>query len=155
MCRDSRFAWNWGLAQRLKRYKENEGDERYTDAMKQHKELNVLKKTEFAWMYQVSKCIPQEVLRDLQMAFKNYFEDIKKSRAMGRKRTVGFPKFKKKGTCPRWVLVSRTTVVTGQPQALLEYVDGYWNKCPYLEQKTFMKRTVTKYIAQIDVVQPF
>ncbi len=31
----SRFAWNWGLAQRLTRYKEQEGQERYTDAMKQ------------------------------------------------------------------------------------------------------------------------
>ncbi len=95
----ARFAWNWGLAQRLKQYKENEGKERYTDAMKQHKALNVLKQTDFAWMYQVSKCIPQEALRDLQTAFKNYFEDVKKNRVTGRKRKVGFPKFKKKGKC--------------------------------------------------------
>ncbi|MFX1255527.1 MAG: RNA-guided endonuclease InsQ/TnpB family protein [Promethearchaeota archaeon] len=95
----ARFAWNWGLAQRLKRYNENEGNDRYTDAMKQHKELNVLKKSAFAWMYQVSKCVPQEALRDLQKAFENFFADLKKRRETGSKPQVGFPKFKKKGKC--------------------------------------------------------
>ena len=37
-------------------------------------------------MYEVSKCAPQEALRDLDKAFKNFFE--------GR---TNFPKFKKKG----------------------------------------------------------
>ncbi len=68
----SRFSWNWGLAQRLERYKNNTGSERFTDAMKQHKEINQLKKTTFNWMYNSSKCIPQEALRDLDTAFKNY-----------------------------------------------------------------------------------
>jgi putative transposase len=98
----ARFAWNWGLAQRLKQYKENEGNDRYTDAMKQHKELNVLKKSAFAWMYQVSKCVPQEALRDLQTAFENFFNDLKKRRetgTIGSKPQFGFPKFKKKGKC--------------------------------------------------------
>ena len=36
----SRFSWNWGLAQRLKQYKNNTENERFTDAMKQHKEIN-------------------------------------------------------------------------------------------------------------------
>ncbi|MHA2236825.1 MAG: helix-turn-helix domain-containing protein [Candidatus Hodarchaeales archaeon] len=65
----ARFAWNWGLAKRIQRYNEQIGDERYTDAMKQHKLLNSLKKTEFPWMYEVSKCIPQEALRNLDQAF--------------------------------------------------------------------------------------
>ncbi|MFX0182761.1 MAG: helix-turn-helix domain-containing protein [Candidatus Hodarchaeota archaeon] len=46
----ARFAWNWGLAERLKRYKEQKGPDKYTDAMKQHKLLNRLKKTEFPWI---------------------------------------------------------------------------------------------------------
>ena len=95
----ARFAWNWGLVQRLTRYKENEGNERYTDAMKQHKELNVLKKSDFSWMYQVSKCVPQEALRDLQKAFDNFFTDLKKRHKTGGKPQFGFPKFKKKGKC--------------------------------------------------------
>lgn len=42
-------------------------------------------------MYEVSKCAPQEALRDLDKAFKNFFQSLKQ----GGK--VGFPKFKKKG----------------------------------------------------------
>jgi putative transposase len=42
-------------------------------------------------MYEVSKCAPQEALRDLDRAFKNFFSNLKK----GKK--PGFPKFKKKG----------------------------------------------------------
>ncbi|MHA2253678.1 MAG: RNA-guided endonuclease InsQ/TnpB family protein, partial [Candidatus Kariarchaeaceae archaeon] len=79
----SRFTWNWGLAQRQELYKNNKQS---TDAMKQHKELNQLKQSQFPWMYAVSKCAPQEALRDLDRAFENFF----------RKR-AGYPKFKKKG----------------------------------------------------------
>ncbi|MHA2601417.1 MAG: helix-turn-helix domain-containing protein [Candidatus Thorarchaeota archaeon SMTZ1-83] len=46
-----RFAYNWGLDQRIKLYRENQGADRFTDAMKQHKLLNSLKKTQFPWMY--------------------------------------------------------------------------------------------------------
>jgi putative transposase len=89
----SRFTWNWGLAQRLKKYKTRTDNERFTDAMKQHKEINQLKQTAFNWMYNYSKCIPQEALRDLDQAFKNFIAGRKKSRK------VGFPKFKKKYKC--------------------------------------------------------
>jgi len=89
----SRFSWNWGLEQRLKKYKNSTGTDRFTDAMQQHKEINRLKKTAFNWMYNYSKCIPQEALRDLDQAFKNF----NTSRKKGKK--VGFPKFKKKFRC--------------------------------------------------------
>ncbi len=79
----ARFAWNWGLAERIRLW-EQEG--KRTDAIEQHRELNRLKKTDFPWMYEVSKCAPQEALRDLDKAFKNFYE--------GR---ANFPKFKKKG----------------------------------------------------------
>ena len=42
-------------------------------------------------MYEVSKCAPQEALRDLDRAFKNFFRGLK----AGAK--IGFPRFKKKG----------------------------------------------------------
>jgi putative transposase len=71
-------------------YKTQTGNERFTDAMKQHKQLNQLKKTAFNWMYKYSKCIPQEALRDLDQAFRNF----RTRRKTGQK--VGFPKFKKK-----------------------------------------------------------
>ncbi|MFX0202787.1 MAG: helix-turn-helix domain-containing protein [Candidatus Hodarchaeota archaeon] len=61
----ARFAWNWGLACRNERYYKNQGPERFTDAMKQHRLLNALKRTEFPWMYHYSECVPQEALQDL------------------------------------------------------------------------------------------
>jgi putative transposase len=87
----ARFAYNWGLEQRIMRYKNSQGDERFTDAMRQHKDLNALKKKAFPWMYECSKCAPQEALRDLHRAFKNYYRGLKS----GQK--VGFPRFKRKG----------------------------------------------------------
>jgi len=87
----ARFAYNWGLEQRIARYKNNQGDDRFTDAMKQHKLLNSLKKTEFSWMYETSKCAPQEALRDLHQAFKNFYRGLKS----GKK--IGFPRFKRRG----------------------------------------------------------
>jgi len=87
----ARFAYNWGLEQRINQYKNNQGDYRFTDAIKQHKLLNSLKKTEFSWMYETSKCAPQEALRDLHTAFKNFYRGLKS----GKK--IGFPRFKRRG----------------------------------------------------------
>ena len=87
----ARFAYNWGLEQRILLYRENTGIDRLTDAMRQHKLLNSIKKAQFPWMYEVSKCAPQEALKDLHKAFQNFYRGLKK----GQK--VGFPKFKRKG----------------------------------------------------------
>ena len=87
----ARFAYNWGLEQRIAQYKNNQGYDRFTDAMKQHKLLNSLKKNQFSWMYETSKCAPQEALRDLHQAFKNFYRGLK----IGKK--VGFPHFKRRG----------------------------------------------------------
>ncbi|MFX0182483.1 MAG: RNA-guided endonuclease InsQ/TnpB family protein [Candidatus Hodarchaeota archaeon] len=95
----ARFAWNWGLANRKQRFQTQTGTARYTDAMKQHKELNRLKQTDFSWMYEVSKCIPQEALRDLECAYHNFFTNLQKRKRHQTNRRVGFPKFKKKGRC--------------------------------------------------------
>ena len=94
----ARFAYNWGLEQRIARYKNNQGDDRFTDAMKQHKLLNSLKKTEFPWMYETSKCAPQEALRDLHRAFNNFY----RGRKSGKK--IGFPRFKRRGFRDRFRL---------------------------------------------------
>lgn len=88
----ARFAYNWGLEQRNRLYREKHGNERFTCAIEQHRELNKLKRTEFPWMYDVSKCALQEALRDLDRAFKNFFRRLKNG-----DEKVGFPKFKKKG----------------------------------------------------------
>jgi putative transposase len=102
----ARFTYNWGLEQRNKLYSEKTRKERYTDAIKQHKTLNTLKKTKFPWMYQVSKCAPQEALRDLQQAFKNFFDGLK-----GKRPPVGYPKFKRKGVNDNFRLTGVIRVV--------------------------------------------
>jgi len=83
----ARFAFNWGLAQRIELYK---NEKKSTTAVNQHKDLCKLKDEKFPWMYESTKCAPQESLRDLDKAFKNFFRGIKS----GQK--VGFPKFKSK-----------------------------------------------------------
>ncbi len=94
----ARFAYNWGLEKRIKQYKNNQGDDRFTDAMKQHKLLNSLKKSDFPWMYETSKCAPQEALRNLHQAFKNFY----RGRKSGKK--IGFPRFKRRGVRDRFRL---------------------------------------------------
>jgi putative transposase len=84
----ARFAWNWSLARRIERFKAEEGKLKFTNAIEEHRELNKLKGTDFPWMYEVSKCAPQEALRNLDKAFKNFWAR--------RKDGAGFPKFKKK-----------------------------------------------------------
>jgi len=84
----ARFTFNWGLKARIDLY---EKDKTSTNAIEQHRLLNTLKRQEFPWMYEVSKCAPQEALRDLDKAFKNFYLGLKQ------KKSVGFPKFKKKG----------------------------------------------------------
>jgi len=83
----ARYAYNWGLARKIESYQKTG---KSPNAIALHRELNQLKKTELSWMYEVSKCAPQEALRDLDVAFKNFFRRVKQ----GEK--PGFPKFKSK-----------------------------------------------------------
>ena len=87
-CGLARFTYNWALAKRMEEYKETK---KYSNAIKQHRELNILKKTDFAWMYDYSKSVPQNELRNLDLAFANFFRRVK-----SKKGKAGFPKFKAK-----------------------------------------------------------
>jgi putative transposase len=81
----ARFAYNWGLRQSIDTY-EATGKRPSYPAL--HRQLNELKKGDLAWLYQYSKTIPQEALRDLDKAFQNFFRRLKEGK------TPGFPKFK-------------------------------------------------------------
>jgi putative transposase len=87
----ARFVYNWGLEHRISLFKKNQGKDKFTDAMKQHKLLTSLKRTHFPWMYECSKCAPQEALRDLHQAFLNFYRVSKTGK------NFGFPRFKRKG----------------------------------------------------------
>ena len=86
----SRYAYNWGLAERKRMLDGGEGG---TSAIAQHKQWNEFKREGAPWWNQVSKCAPQEALRDLDKAMRSFFG----SRKQRKGRRVGFPKFKCKG----------------------------------------------------------
>src|SRR5215472_12225396 len=62
----ARCAYNWGLRVKQERYK---ATKKSPTAIDLHRELNALKQTDVPWMYQVSKCAPQEALWNLDAAF--------------------------------------------------------------------------------------
>lgn len=82
----ARFVWNWALARRKQEY---EATGKSSNAIEQHRQLNELKKTAFPWLYEVSKCAPQEALRDLDKAYQNFFRRVKNGNE-----APSFPKFK-------------------------------------------------------------
>lgn len=87
----ARWAYNWGLRRKVEEYKANG---KSPGAMALHRELNTLKKADpedggIPWMYDVSKCAPQEALRDLDRAFQHFFRRCKQG-----DRQKGFPRFK-------------------------------------------------------------
>lgn len=84
----ARFAYNWGLRWVMNVIEYNQLPHKrlkLPSAIDLHRELNGLKEMEFPWMYEFSKCAPQEALRDLETAFKNFFAH-----------RTGFPRFKDK-----------------------------------------------------------
>jgi putative transposase len=87
----ARWAFNWGLHKKIEAYKVTG---KSPSAIDLHRELNRLKKLPIEeggvpWMYDSSKCAPQEKLRDLDKAYKNFFRRCKKG-----DRKKGFPRFK-------------------------------------------------------------
>src|SRR6266516_1192848 len=89
----SRFAYNWGLARSQEVY---HAIGKRPTALDLHKQLNALKPSDYPWMYEVSKCAPQEALRDLEQAYKNFFRRVELKKQGLWKGKLGFPKFKKR-----------------------------------------------------------
>lgn len=81
-CGVARFVYNWGLAEWQNRYKNGEKPNRFT----LDKQFNSIKKRDFPFVCEVSKCCSQIAFMNLGKAYKNFFEKRAKH-----------PKFKKKG----------------------------------------------------------
>src|SRR5262252_7129173 len=73
-CGAARWAYNYGLRRKQEAYKAGKKTPAAADL---HREINALKKTELPWMYEVSKCAPQEALRNLDNAFVHFFRRCK------------------------------------------------------------------------------
>jgi putative transposase len=81
-CGISRLAFNWGLAEWKSQYESGEKPSSY--GIK--KKFNAIKKDQYPFVYEVTKCSPEQSFNDLEQAFKMFF-----------KKKSGYPKFKKKG----------------------------------------------------------
>src|SRR5215469_825226 len=86
----ARWAYNWGLQVKQERY---QAAKKSSTAIDLHRELNVLKKTSVPWMYDVSKCAPQEALRNLDAAFTNFFRRCALNKQANWKGKLGYPQF--------------------------------------------------------------
>ncbi len=94
----ARFAWNWGLMRRRELYKTGKGKERVTTSINQYRELVRLKETEFPWLKDIARSVPQESLRSLDKAHRKFFRYIREKKKIGR------PGFKKRGKHDSFVL---------------------------------------------------
>jgi len=101
-CGVARFAYNWALAHSIEQYKQNK-DYKFSEASLR-KELNSIKREEYPWMLEVSKCAPQLAIKNgLNNAFKRFF-----------KKQGGYPNFKRKGIRDSFQLDNLNIKLTGK-----------------------------------------
>jgi putative transposase len=97
----ARFAYNWAL----ERCREAlERGENRPNAIELHRIWNRWKKENAPWVYEVSKCAPQEAFRDMDRAFQHFLNGRKQGRR------IGFPKFRRKGKDDRFRLTGTIRV---------------------------------------------
>jgi putative transposase len=89
----ARWAYNWGLACKQEAYRATGTS---PSAIDLHRELNALKQAAIPWMYEVSKCAPQEALRNLDHAFAHFFRRAALKKAGKLRGKLGYPRRKSK-----------------------------------------------------------
>jgi putative transposase len=111
-CGTRRFIYNWGLAEWQRQYhayKEEQASvpkEQWTlqppNALALKRQFNALRKVQFPWTYEVTKCVVEGAFDDLSKAFTNFFD--------GR---THYPKFKKKGKAHDSFYLSNEKITIG------------------------------------------
>src|SRR5258708_15933492 len=86
----ARFAYNWALAEWRCEYKAGGKP----SEMMLRKRLNALKREQFPWMLEVSKCAAQDAIINLVVTFSNFFRGARKPKAH---RRFHYPKPQTKG----------------------------------------------------------
>jgi putative transposase len=97
-CGVARHAYNWALA----RWKEARAEGKRVKMKVLKAEYNKIKGEQFPWVYEVTKCAPEQAFADLNQAFANYWRmkqegnqpKLKHPRKDGEE--AGFPHFKSK-----------------------------------------------------------
>jgi len=122
-CGIARFCYNWGLAEWQRQYEEDEKPTAY----KLKKQLNGIKRQEFPWMYDVTKCAVDTGFRNLGAAFQNFFRRCKEGADK-----KGYPRFKsKKRTKPSFRMDGNRVKL-----------DGHWIKLEKLDGPINMTETL-------------
>jgi putative transposase len=93
-CGVARFAYNWALAEWRKQYRA--GDK--PNEVRLRRQLNSIKREQFPWMLEVSKTAPQQAIKNVGIAYKNFFEDLGKyRRGEIKNQAIRRPDWKRKG----------------------------------------------------------
>src|SRR5258706_7772558 len=87
------WAYNGGLQRKEEAYR---ATGKSPNAIDLHRELNALKQTAVPWMYAVSKCAPQEALRNLDRAFDGFFRRANLKKVGQYRGKLGYPRPKSK-----------------------------------------------------------
>lgn len=89
----ARWAYNWGLRQKIDAYKATGKSPSYVDLSRQINALKKIPKEDggVPWMCEISSYAPLCALRDLDVAYKNFFRRCKNQEVR-----KGFPLFKKR-----------------------------------------------------------
>lgn len=89
----ARFAYNWALDEWLAMWKAKKEDPSLPSPNEGllRKKLNAIKGEKFPWMYEVTKCAPQQAIKNLGIAFKRFFEG--KSRYPHKKKKYVYDSF--------------------------------------------------------------
>lgn len=114
-CGVARFCFNWGLERWREQYEAGEKPSAY----KLKKQLNAIKRQEFPWMYDVTKCAVDTGFRNLDTAFKNFFRRCKNGNSR-----KGYPRFKSKKRSRKSFRVDGGRV----------NLDGHWLKLEKLDE---------------------
>lgn len=103
-CGVARFAYNWALDQWCKQYEAWKTNPSLPKPSQQslRRQLNAIKREQFPWMLEVTKCAPQMAIIQLGQAFQNFFA--------GRAR---YPQFRKKGVHDRFTLTNDQFSIDG------------------------------------------
>ncbi len=122
-CGVARFAFNWGLAEWKRQHEEGSRP----SACLLKKQFNAIKKEQFPWSYDVTKCAVDTGFRDLDAAFKNFFRRCKNGNTK-----KGYPNFKSKKRSKLSFRMDGTRVK----------IDGHWLRLERLDTLINMTETL-------------
>ena len=97
-CGTARFAYNWGLDEWRSQYAAGKKPSAY--ALK--KQFNGIKKIQYPWAMEVTKCAAEQSFIDLQGAYQKFFKKLSK-----------YPRFKKRGLHDQFYLSNQHFAVNG------------------------------------------